>query len=283
VDRWTNVGAAELLVLEDGLCSYEPGFLLARFRGVPLEELPDDIRARLHEDGYLYLPYHPTLIRAGETTVLVDFGAGAEAAREWEEDVGHASDALSTAAIGRDEIHVAVITHAHPDHLGAFTEVVDDVRVPTFPDVRHLISVKEWRFWVEGDPGGLSAEMVPMARRDLTILRDAGVLELVEGDEEIADGVRLLPTPGHTPGHVSVLVSSGDQTAVVGGDVAVSEWSFSHPEWFGPAEVEPELVPGTRRALYDLLIERDGLLFGFHLEGPGRVTRAGDAYAFEPL
>jgi glyoxylase-like metal-dependent hydrolase (beta-lactamase superfamily II) len=277
------LGEAKLLVLEDGLCRYEPGFLLARFQGVPLEELPDDIRARLREDGYLYLPYQPTLIRTGETTVLIDFGAGPEAAREWEEDVGHASDALRAAAIGRDEIDVAVITHAHPDHLGGLTELVDDDRVPTFPETRHLVSKEEWRFWVEGDPDGLSAEMAPMAKRDLTLLRDAGVLELVEGDEEIADGVRLLPTPGHTPGHVSVFVSSEDHTAVVGGDVALSEWSFSHPEWEGPAEVEPELVPQTRRALYDLLIERDGLLFGFHLEGPGRVTRAGDAYAYEPL
>jgi glyoxylase-like metal-dependent hydrolase (beta-lactamase superfamily II) len=124
--------------------------------------------------------------------------------------------------------------------------------------------------------------MVPMARRDLTFLRDAGVLELVEGDEEIADGVRLLPTPGHTPGHISVIVSSGDDTAVVCGDVVLSEWSFTHPEWVGP-EVEPDLVPRTRRALLDLLIERDGVLFGFHLEAPGRVRRSGGAYAFEPI
>jgi len=283
VGAWTSVGAAELLVLEDGLGRYEPGSLLARFEGVPLAELPDDIRERLREDGFLYLPYHPTLIRTGGTTVLIDFGAGPELAREWDEDVGHATDALHAAAIRRDEIQVAVITHAHPDHLGGFTEVIDDVRVPTFPGTRHLISATEWRFWVEGDPSGLSAEMTPMARRDLTFLRAAGVLELVGGNEEIADGVRLLPTPGHTPGHVSVLVSSGDHTAVVGGDVALTDWSFSHPEWEGPAEVEPDLVPVTRRALYDLLIERDGILFGFHLDGPGRVRRAGGAYAFDAI
>ena len=282
MDRWTTVGSARLLGIEDGLGRYEPGFLLARFDGLPVGRLPDEVRSRLHEDGNLYLPYNPTLIRTGETTVLVDFGAGLEAAREWEEDVGHASDALEAEAIGRDQIHIAVITHAHPDHLGGFTEVVDDVRRPTFPEVRHLISKAEWAYWVDEDPGGPSAEMVPMARRDLTFLRDAGVLELVEGDEEIADGVRLLPTPGHTPGHISVIVSSGDDTAVVCGDVVLSEWSFTHPEWVGP-EVEPDLVPRTRRALLDLLIERDGVLFGFHLEAPGRVRRSGGAYAFEPI
>ena len=212
---WTSVGEADLLVVEDGICSYEPGFPLAAFDDLPVDQLPEEIQARLDDDGYLPIPYNPTLIRIAGTTVLVDFGAGHELAREWEEPVGRAADSLAAAGVARDEIDVAVITHAHPDHVPGFTELVDGERVPTFPQARHVISKAEWRYWVDEDPGEPSAGMVQMVRPSLTALRDAGVLDLVEGDEEIADGVTLLPTPGHTPGHMSVLVTSGDETCIV--------------------------------------------------------------------
>jgi glyoxylase-like metal-dependent hydrolase (beta-lactamase superfamily II) len=160
----------------------------------------------------------------------------------------------------RDEIGVAVITHAHPDHVPGFIEFVDGELVPTFPSARHVISKAEWRYWVDEDPGEPSAGMVPMVRPSLTALRDAGVLDLVDGDEEIADGITLLPTPGHTPGHMSVLVASGGETCVVAGDVVLTEWAFEHPEWTAIPEVDPGLVVRTRRALFDRLVESGGLL-----------------------
>ena len=280
---WTRVGEADLLVVEDGICSYEPGFPFAAFDDLPVDQLPEEIRARLDDDGYLPIPYNPTLIRIAGATVLVDFGAGDELAREWEEPVGRASDSLAAAGVTRDEIRVAVITHAHPDHVPGFIEIVDGERVPTFPHARHVISKAEWRYWVDEDPGEPSAGMVPMVRPSLTALRDAGVLDLVEGDEEIADGVTLLPTPGHTPGHMSVLVTSDDATCIVAGDVVLTEWAFEHPEWTAIPEVDPELVVRTRRALFDRLVASGGLLAAFHLSELGRIEAAGDSYKFVPV
>ena len=279
---WTSVGEADLLVVEDGICSYEPGFPFAAFDDLPVDQLPEEIRARLDDDGYLPIPYNPTLIRIAGATVLVDFGAGHELAREWEEPVGRAADSLAAAGVARDEIGVAVITHAHPDHVPGFTELVDGERIPTFPQARHVISKTEWRYWVDEDPGEPSAGMVPMVRPSLTALRDAGVLDLVEGDEEIADGVTLLPTPGHTPGHMSVLVTSGDATCIVAGDVVLTEWAFEHPEWTAIPEVDPQLVVRSRRALFDRLVASGGLLAAFHLPELGRIEAAGDVYLFVP-
>jgi len=283
MDRWTNVGSAGLLVIEDGLATYEIGFAIVHFDGVPNEQLPDEIRSGFAEDGLIYLPYNPTLIRTDTTTVLVDFGAGHEAAVEWEEDVGHAAGSLRAAGVSPDQVEIAVITHAHADHLGGLVVPGEGgARAPRFPGARHLLARAEWRYWVEEEPAGVSVEMIPDARRDLHALREAGVLELVDGDEEIADGVRLLPTPGHTPGHLSVLVGSGPETAVVNGDVLLTPWAFAHPEWDSRADVDPELAVRTRRALFDRLVESGGLLFAYHLETPGRVRPAGDAYAFDP-
>lgn len=196
--------------------------------------------------------------------------------------VGRAADSLAAAGVARDEIDVAVITHAHPDHVPGFIELVDGERIPTFPRARHVISKAEWRYWVEEDPGEPSAGMVQEVRPYLTALRDAGVLDLVKGDEEIADGVTLLPTPGHTPGHMSVLVTSGNETCIVCGDVVLTEWAFEHPEWTAIPEVDPGLVVQTRRALFDRLVESGGLLAAFHLPELGRIEAAGDAYMFVP-
>jgi glyoxylase-like metal-dependent hydrolase (beta-lactamase superfamily II) len=280
--RRAQVGEIELLVIEDGICSYEPGFLLAPFHGVPNERLPTDVRADLDDGGFLQIPYNPTLIRTPTAMILIDAGAGPEVAEEWEEPVGRAAGSLEAAGVGRDAIDVAVITHGHPDHLPGFTELIDGERVPTFPDTRHLISDAEWRYWMDREPSGPSAGMVPSVRPHLTALRDAGVLELVDGDEEVAEGVTLLATPGHTPGHLCVEVASRDDVAVVCGDVVLSRWAFDHPEWVALGDVDGAMAVASRRALFDRLVTDGGLLMAFHLAEPGRVRSAGDAYAFAP-
>ena len=95
--RRAQLGEIELLVIEDGICSYEPGFLLAAFDGVPDDQLPADVRADLDKEGYLHIPYNPTLIRTPTATVLVDAGAGPELAEEWDEPVGRAAGSLEAA------------------------------------------------------------------------------------------------------------------------------------------------------------------------------------------
>ena len=125
--------------------------------------------------------------------------------------------------------------------------------------------------------------MAPHARRDLTALRDAGVLELVEGAEELTDGVRLQPTPGHTPGHVSVVVSSAGANGLITGDAILSTWTIPHPDWTSELDVDQELTVTTRQGLLERFADNGGLVFGYHLPPVGRVTRAGTAYTFVPV
>jgi glyoxylase-like metal-dependent hydrolase (beta-lactamase superfamily II) len=280
--RRAQVGEIELLVIEDGICSYEPGFLLAPFDGVPNDQLPADVQADLDDDGYIRIPYNPTLIRTPTAMLLVDAGAGAELAEEWEEPVGRAADSLEAAGVRRDAIDVAVITHGHPDHLPGFTELIDGDRVPTFPGIPHVMAVAEWLYWMDDEPSGPSAGMVPAVRPHLSALRDAGVLELVEADMELADGITVFATPGHTPGHLCVRVASGDEVAIVCGDVVLSRWAFDHPEWTALGDVDGAMAVASRRALFDQLVADDGLLVAFHLAVPGRVESTGNAYAFVP-
>ena len=269
------------MIVPDGTGTYEPGFLLVPFEGAAVEELPQQIRERLDAEGLLHMPYNPVLVRVPDATILVDAGAGRELAEEWDEPVGLALDSLASAGVDRAEVDVVVITHGHPDHVGGLTELGDDgERIPVFPSARHVISRVEWHFWMEDTDHDPSARMAPVTRPHLAALRDAGVLDLVDGGHEIALGVTLFPTPGHTPGHVSVLVRSEWETCVVAGDAIMTEWGFEHPEWTARPEVDPELTIASRRALLDRLVADDGLLTAYHVPGMGHVRAAGEVYEF---
>ena len=108
------------------------------------------------------------------------------------------------------------------------------------------ISKAEWRYWVDEDYRRAVGRDGP--RGSAVSHRAAATpacFHLVEGDEELADGVTLLPTPGHTPGHLSVLVTSGDETGIVCGDVVLTGWAFEHPEWTAIADVDPDYSPSA--------------------------------------
>ena len=102
-DGWIELGALRLLSVADGLdIAYDLGDVLGWLRDVPLEDVPDEVRQALDADGALPIPYRPTLIRAEGPTILVDAGAGAEAAAAWEIDAGHTVEVLTNAACGPD-------------------------------------------------------------------------------------------------------------------------------------------------------------------------------------
>lgn len=152
-----------------------------------------------------------------------------------------------------------------------------------FGRARHLIARAEWDFWVEGEPAGPSEEMVNDIRPQLQAVRDAGLLELVEGTKEVAEGIELFPTPGHTPGHMSVALVSEEANALIAGDVLLTEWSFEHPEWTAAAEVDPELVIRTRGEFLSRAARDGSVVQAYHLGRIGRVRRKGDAFELVEL
>lgn len=266
------VGAFELTVVSDGHLVLPTSFLAP--------DVPEADRAAiLAESGEtgaeFNSPTNCTLIRAGRELILVDTGSGPH----FMPSAGKLADNLAAAGIDRDAITMVIYTHGHPDHLWG---VVDDFDEPVFAKARYVVVAAEWDFWHGANAlSGLPPEragFVTGARRSYAHIKDK--VRMVKPGDDVVTGVRVLATPGHTQGHVSLEVGDG---LVIGGDALTHALiSFRHPEWRPQSDHVPDLAAATRARLLDRLATDRTELIGFHLPGPGvgYVERKDRAYRF---
>jgi glyoxylase-like metal-dependent hydrolase (beta-lactamase superfamily II) len=168
-----------------------------------------------------------------------------------------------------DDVDLVVLTHMHFDHIGWNVGGPPDDPMPTFPHATYLLQQAEWDGYAgDDDPMGK-----PARDRQVRWLRDAGVLELVGGEREIADGVRLIVTAGHTPGSQSVRIGAGRDSLTLSGDVAHHPLQVRHPEHRSFADADPGAAEATRRSFLEAA-ERDRAILGpAHFPEPfGRVV-----------
>lgn len=173
-----------------------------------------------------------------------------------------------TAVVDPAAVDVVLCTHLHFDHVGWNTRWDGARWVPTFPRARYLFARRELEHWsaIAGHGYVMSDSIRPVL--------DAGLVDLVEVDHVITDEVALEPTPGHTPGHVSVRIRSGGESALITGDAIHHPCQVAHPAWGGPADSDRGAAAETRaRLVHDAA--RDGaLVIGTHFAHPaaGRVV-----------
>jgi glyoxylase-like metal-dependent hydrolase (beta-lactamase superfamily II) len=267
-------GAFEVLVVSDGHLLLPTSFLAP--------DAPQAERAALLEAAGLTgerfsSPTNVTLIRTAADLVLVDMGSG----DRFMPSAGRLWDNLKAAGIDKGKITKVIFTHGHPDHLWGTVDELDDL---VTPDAAYFVAANEWNFWT-GDNAtrGLPAEragFVTGARRNYAAIK--GKVKMVKPGDDLVTGLRLIDTPGHTQGHVS-LELAGAGGLIVGGDVLTHQLiSFQHPEWRPTADHVPEQAAETRRKLLDRLATDRAKLIGFHLPYPGIgiVERNGRAYRF---
>jgi glyoxylase-like metal-dependent hydrolase (beta-lactamase superfamily II) len=270
------VGPIECQIVPDGVAMYEPADLAA---GVPADQIIAAFTAGVDEKGEMAVPYNCLLIHSGGRIALVDTGLGAEAASHFGEPAGHLMDSLAASGITADQVDPVIISHAHLDHIGGLTVAADGGRSPVFTRARHYFGQAEWDFWTSGE--GLAQvpeELADAARTHLPPLHQAGLVELVSKETEVLPGVRLLPAPGHTPGHMVVALTSGDDGALYLGDAILDEANFAHPDWASVYEWNPGMALATRTALIDKAIAENRLLIAFHLAARGHAERADGNY-----
>lgn len=188
-------------------------------------------------------------------------------------------DRLEAAGYSRESIDVVLCTHLHVDHVGWNTMLEDGRWVPTFPAARYLIGRVEFDFWraeTNGDEPAIFADSIqPVV--------DAGLVDLVDGDHRIDSCVRLVSTPGHTPGHVSVAIESNGDRALITGDVFHTPAQIARPDWGSLADHDRDASAVTRRRMLGELGDAPVQVFGTHFPAPtcGKIVREDGGYRFE--
>jgi glyoxylase-like metal-dependent hydrolase (beta-lactamase superfamily II) len=225
----------------------------------------------LDEDGRYVVTVGAFLIRSKDRTLIVDLGAGVmdfEIPDFGRGACGSLLDSLQWTGVEPAEVDTVIYTHMHGDHVGWTTQA--DVAF-TFPNARHIIGdSSEWEFW-RAHP---DLPFAPPADTVLDPLEDR--VEIASDGQTVAPGVDLLATPGHTPGHQTVVVSSGADRAVILGDVMHCPLQVSSPEWGVLFDVDADLARRTRERMLAELEGQDVAVGCCHFPEAafGRVVRA---------
>jgi glyoxylase-like metal-dependent hydrolase (beta-lactamase superfamily II) len=184
---------------------------------------------------------------------------------------------LAAAGYPRESIDTVLCTHLHVDHVGWNTMLVDGNWLPTFPCARYLMGRTEFDHW--HDQRGRE-DMQAVLADSVTPVYDSGLVDLVETDHRVCGEVSLVATPGHTPGHVSVRISSEGEEALITGDFMHHPCQIAHPEWSSNADSDATAAQATRERVLMQLADGPVLVIGTHFAGAtaGRIVRDGDAY-----
>ncbi|MEU1785679.1 MBL fold metallo-hydrolase [Streptomyces sparsogenes] len=239
-------------------------------------------------EGTLHIDSHSFAFTVGGLRVLIDTGIGNGKTRAnpaWHDLRTDYLERLTAAGFAPETIDLVILTHLHTDHVGWNTREVNSEWIPTFPTARYVTSRVEREFWAGYD---MDEPREQMFRDSVIPVEEAGLLDTVDvpaEGAEIAPGLRLLSTPGHTPGHVAVQLTSEDETALITGDCIHHPVQFAHPSIGSCVDIDPEQSEASRRKLLGSLAGTGTLVLGTHFPPPtaGHVVTHGDAYRLSPV
>ena len=265
-----QAGSIGCTVLSDGYVSNPASW---HFPDAAPQDLSGALEARKISHETVVAPYTCLLIETGRNVVLVDTGAGPS-----ERLAGALIARLDMAGIRPRDVDTVILTHAHPDHIGG---AVDARARPTFPNARYVLSEIEWEFWMAGGsakaagprvPDDLKAAYSRQAFRALSALRHQ--VEFADREAEIVTGVRIVPAPGHTPGHLALIIASGGQGILNLADAATHPLHLEHPDWENGFDFDPVQAQATRRQLVERALAENLHVMAFHFPFPsvGSVT-----------
>ncbi len=276
-----QVGDIDALVVSDGVLPLPTSTMATN---VDPAELANWLDYMFMPPDAFDWPLNVMVARSGEQTILIDAGLGGQFPGF--PRAGMFPRRLESAGIALESVTDVIITHMHMDHVGGL--LVDDVKKRLRPDVRIHVSAAEVDFWTSPDfsqtvmPKPVPAVLKTTATAFYNEYRDR--LHIFQDKHEVAPGVFVRVTGGHTPGHSVVDLVSGGERLTFAGD-AMFPVGFDHPEWQNGFEHDPEESTRVRIGLFEELAQNRGLLVAAHLPFPsvGRIAVDGDAYRWVPV
>jgi glyoxylase-like metal-dependent hydrolase (beta-lactamase superfamily II) len=235
-------------------------------------------------DGMSVMSVHALLVESQGQRIVVDTCIGNDknlpGMKAWHRKTGGTFlQDFAAAGFAADSVDTVLCTHLHVDHVGWNTYKADGRWLPTFRNARYLWSRIEYDHWTRVD----QRQFGDVIGESVAPVFEAGLVDLVDEDHVVTDEVRLTPTPGHTPGHVSVHIASRGEEAVITGDMTHHPAQFAHPEWRSSADWDGAMGEATRRAFCERYADRPVLVIGTHFATPtaGHLVRDGDVWRLD--
>jgi glyoxylase-like metal-dependent hydrolase (beta-lactamase superfamily II) len=275
-----RVGEIDVLVISDGVLTPPAESMATNADPAVRAAWLDDMF--LSRDAFDWA-LNEVVVRSGDRTILIDSGLGMEYPDF--PRAGQLGLRLAAAGIDLGSVTDVVLTHMHFDHVGGL--LVEGVNEQLRPDLRIHVAAAEVKFWKAPD---FSRTAMPPALADLArsassrfMTEYQSQLRTFEEESEVAPGVVVSRTGGHTPGHSVVRLASGGDRLMFAGD-AIFPVSFDHPEWHNGFEHDPEEATRVRIRLMRELAETGAWLVATHMPFPsvGRVAVAGDVFRWVP-
>jgi glyoxylase-like metal-dependent hydrolase (beta-lactamase superfamily II) len=240
----------------------------------------------IDESDVLILCFQSYVVQTPHYTILVDSCIGNDKPRPTRPKWNMKTDdsymrALAAAGFSVEDIDFVMCTHLHVDHVGWNTRLENGRWVPTFPKARYVFGESEFEYWREQNA---KTEVPPFVDSVLPIV-EANRSEIVHHEYAIGDHVRILPTPGHTPGHIAFTFGRDKDDAVMSGDLMHSPLQTHYPELSAKFDIDQTQAAATRRSFLERYCDTDTLCCTAHFPSPstGRIRRKGDGFACEAV
>jgi glyoxylase-like metal-dependent hydrolase (beta-lactamase superfamily II) len=269
-----KVGTAEVTAIYDGIWEkpHDPAFIA--------NASVEDVKAAMVKAGlpadFVSIPFTVAMVRSGGKTVLCDAGTGGQV----QPTAGKFLANMKAAGIDPARIDTILVSHFHPDHIFGLME--KETNKPVFPNAEIVVSDAEYKFWT--DPAVI--DRLPEARKGLArriqaVFPGWKTIRQVEGEPELAPGIRFVSAPGHTPGHRAFHLSSGSSQLMISNDTAyVPALVVANPGWRGAYDQDQATAEASRRKLLDRVIADKMMICGYHFPFPGAGTIAKDGTGY---
>jgi glyoxylase-like metal-dependent hydrolase (beta-lactamase superfamily II) len=253
-------------------------FILPQVGPEDVQKLPWLIPHFATADGRLKMSVHSLVVETPSQRIVVDTCLGNDKQGRklpaWNNQQRPFLGDMTRAGYPPDSIDMVLCTHLHVDHVGWNTKLVGGKWVPTFANAAYVFGRTEYEYW---EAHSDEPERAAVFKDSVQPIVEAGRANLVASDEKLSEEVSLIPTAGHSPGHMSVLIRSDGEQALLTGDVAHHPCQMAHLDWSSAVDHDPAQSAATRRELFSRFANTSTLVIGGHFSA-GHLEHDGDAF-----
>jgi glyoxylase-like metal-dependent hydrolase (beta-lactamase superfamily II) len=272
-----SVGAIQVAVLSDGVPHRDLGNF---FLGIDPDVWGKELGIANPREPQPF-NFGAFLVRDGQRNILVDSGMGPGVFEEGTPGKDGLLDRLGELDVRPEDVDVLFHTHLHRDHVGWSVIEEGGADRDVFPNATVVVSRREIDYWLH--PAVIVSDRGKTAERGISQALAHDRVVTFDGEYEVAPGITSVPTPGHTPGHNSLMLSSQGEKLLILGDLTHHMKMLEHHDWVASVDVDPSETTRSRRKICDLAIEQDALVTAHHFPilTLGRVRRVETGYRFE--